>query len=953
VPDKSSDIAKRIILKCISESLTVEQACGEAGKSLKSYEYYRSTDRTWADMVDRTRLGLKDKIFASGDVHDIGFVEFRQRFLHSRTFPHQQNIVDVIEGREPSWLHPSMKFEPGLAANRVLINIPPNHAKSITITVDYVTWQVARNPNFRVLIVSQTQQLAADFLYAIKNRLTHPVYQDLQNAYAAGVGFNSKSASWQATRVTFGDELRQSSEKDPNIEAVGIGGQIYGKRADMIIVDDAVTLKNANEFEKQIRWLTQDVRSRLNPTGKLIIIGTRVASVDLYRELRSEDRYPGGQVPWKYLAMPALLEANEDPDKWVTLWPASDAPFDGQLESDLNADGLYPRWSGRNLYNERQAMDAATWALVYQQQDVSENAAFDQVCVRGSIDAMRKSGPLVAGHPGHPRDLSGFTFIAGLDPAMVGDTAAICYGIDRATSKRYIVDAIKITRPSPAAIRNLIFDWTSIYPISEWVVEKNAFQSFLTQDEGIRMHLANRGIQFKEHHTGSNKWDSGFGVAAMSTLFGTKQADGKHHRDNLIHLPSDQTENVKALLEQLITWTPTTKGKTDMVMALWFKLKTDTPLWTTSGWKTMGTVKDGDFVATAEGSAAQVVGLTPIFKEPVFKVTMSDGTYLVATAEHKWWVTPKTFANKRLEPRWVMTSELLSPEFKDSLIAIPKPIELPEQDLLIDPYVLGVWLGDGDARQATIYAHKDDKPFMRANIEATGCKTSDHSNDKSFGVTGIRGKLVELNLLNNKHIPEMYLNGSLQQRLSLLQGLMDTDGTVNPGRSRSYFANVNPNLIEGVDFLAKSLGFRTNIQWYESKENVMVMGKLCNTQRYARVLFTPSSDTLNPFRLPRKAERVAVFKNTRPRNYLVVKSVEPDGEADTRCITVDHDSHVFLAGKDLIPTGNCEIRAREMLNYGKFATHHLRNPFLSKQELGKRVVYNLDEIFAEQNRTVF
>jgi hypothetical protein len=55
------------------------------------------------------------------------------------------------------------------------------------------------------------------------------------------------------------------SEKDPNIEAVGIGGQIYGKRADMIIVDDAVTLKNANEFEKQIRWLTQDVRSRLEP----------------------------------------------------------------------------------------------------------------------------------------------------------------------------------------------------------------------------------------------------------------------------------------------------------------------------------------------------------------------------------------------------------------------------------------------------------------------------------------------------------------------------------------------------------------------------------------------------------------------------------------------------------------------------------------------------------------
>jgi hypothetical protein len=550
--------------------MTIEQACLSAGKSYKTYEYYRRTDKMFTDKVDRTRLGLKDKSFATSDVHDITFADFRQRFLNSRTFPHQQNLVDMIEGVEPTWLHPSMKYEQGLANNRILINIPPNHAKSITITVDYVTWQVARNPNFRVLIVSQTQQLAADFLYAIKQRLTHPMYENLQNAYAAGVGFNSKSASWQATRITFGDELRESSEKDPNIEAVGIGGQIYGKRADMIIVDDAVTLKNANEFERQIKWLTQDVRSRLNPTGKLIIIGTRVAAVDLYRELRNPDRYPGGLVPWKYLAMPALLETDEDPDKWVTLWPASDAAFDGQLESDLNDDGLYPRWNGRNLYNERQAMDASTWALVYQQQDISDDAIFDPACVRGSIDGMRKAGRLVPGHPGHPRDVNGFSFICGLDPAMVGDTAAICYAIDRVTHKRWIVDAIKITRPTPAAIRQLIFDWTSLYSPSEWIVEKNAFQSFLTQDEGIRANLASRGVLLREHHTGNNKWDSGFGVASMSTLFGTKQHDGKHHRDNLIHLPSDQTENIKALIEQLITWSPTTKGKTDMVMALWF-----------------------------------------------------------------------------------------------------------------------------------------------------------------------------------------------------------------------------------------------------------------------------------------------------------------------------------------------------------------------------------------------
>jgi hypothetical protein len=571
VAENSADIAKRVILTCVAQGMTIEQACTSAGKSMKTYEYYRRTDKVFADKVDRTRLGLKDKTFAAGDVHDISFAEFRERFLHNKTFPHQQNLIDVIEGREPGWLHPSMKWEPGLASNRILLNIPPNHAKSMTITVDYVTWQVARNPNFRVLIVSQTQRLAADFLYAIKQRLTHPMYEDLQQAYAAGVGFNSKSASWQATRITFGDELRESSEKDPNIEAVGIGGQIYGKRADMIIIDDAVTLSNANDFERQIKWLTQDVRSRLNPTGKLIVIGTRVASVDLYRELRNPDRYPGGLVPWKYLAMPALLETDESPENWVTLWPASDQPFDGQGEDQKNDTGLYPRWNGRNLFNERQSMDASTWALIYQQQDISDDAIFDPVCVRGSIDGMRKAGPLNAGYPGHPKDLNGFTFICGLDPAMVGDTAVVCYAVDRSSHKRYIVDAHKITRPTPAQIRQLIFDWTDIYKPSEWIVEKNAFQAFLTQDENIKMHLASRGVVLKEHHTGNNKWDAGFGVASMSTLFGTKQlADGKHHRDNLIHLPSDQTENIKALIEQLITWSPTTKGKTDMVMALWF-----------------------------------------------------------------------------------------------------------------------------------------------------------------------------------------------------------------------------------------------------------------------------------------------------------------------------------------------------------------------------------------------
>jgi hypothetical protein len=215
-------------------------------------------------------------------------------------------------------------------------------------------------------------------------------------------------------------------------------------------------------------------------------------------------------------------------------------------------------------------MDTTTWALIYQQQDVSDDAIFDPVCVRGSIDGMRKPGRLVPGHPGHPASLNGFITVCGLDPAIVGDMGIVAYAIDPVTHKRYILDAQKITRPTPAQIKQMIFDWTAMYSPIEWIVEKNAFQQFLTQDENIRQHLASRGTYLREHHTGVNKWDAGFGVASMSSLFGTKQVDGKHHRDNLIHLPSDQNENIKALVEQLVTWSPDTKGKTDIVMALWF-----------------------------------------------------------------------------------------------------------------------------------------------------------------------------------------------------------------------------------------------------------------------------------------------------------------------------------------------------------------------------------------------
>jgi hypothetical protein len=133
--------------------------------------------------------------------------------------------------------------------------------------------------------------------------------------------------------------------------------------------------------------------------------------------------------------------------------------------------------------------------------------------------------------------------------------------------------------PTPLRIRQLIYNWTELYNPSEWVIESNAFQLFLTQDTEVTKFLATRGVPLKPHHTGTNKADALFGVASLQPLFGGEISKGlnqgyKHDGQNLIELPDMKVgEGVKTLVEQLVTWDPTVKTKhltQDAVMALWF-----------------------------------------------------------------------------------------------------------------------------------------------------------------------------------------------------------------------------------------------------------------------------------------------------------------------------------------------------------------------------------------------
>ncbi len=134
------------------------------------------------------------------------------------------------------------------------------------------------------------------------NRLSTARGERVMNPNFGTLNLEGEDAdSWKANAITLS---RTSTEKDPTIQALGIGGQVYGARANLIILDDCVTGANAHEWEKQLEWIQKEVVTRLDDEGILLIVGTRFAATDLYREIRSPKHWSNGKSPFTYFSMP-------------------------------------------------------------------------------------------------------------------------------------------------------------------------------------------------------------------------------------------------------------------------------------------------------------------------------------------------------------------------------------------------------------------------------------------------------------------------------------------------------------------------------------------------------------------------------------------------------------------------------------------------------------------------
>jgi hypothetical protein len=568
ISQASSQDRKNIILATVRMGHTIAEGCIQAGCVRSTYDYYRKKDPDFRDLIDRALQSNVEK--AKGERKEVpDFPEFCQKYLNTQLFWHHLQWFDLLEGKEPRGLHPRQRYIRG-DDDQIVVNTPPEHAKSTTLTTNYVVWRICQDPNVRILLISKTQDMAKKFLLQIKERLAESeTYIDLQQAFGPPGGFSEGSASWSADKIYVAG--RDSGEKDPTVQAVGIGGHIYGSRCDLAIMDDCVDHTNFSQFENQITWIQNQVGSRVaDAGGRMLLIGTRMETTDLYSEILKPQYYTEGESPWTYLTQPAVLESAEDPKDWVTLWPKTNRPpvtITARKLVSQDEDGLWPMWDGPALSRKRRKMSPRNWSLVYMQDQVAENSTFKQVDIDGCTDRARYPGRMFDGQPQHrPYGMDGLLVVGGLDPAAAGFTAMVVLGLDRRTGVRWLLDVVNKRAMPPHEMRAEIERLTERYGISEWRVEKNAYQASIVQDQLIRTFLSARGCLISPHHTNSNKWDPDFGVASMSTLF-----EGWRENANLIRLPSrTQSESMKALVEQFVSWMPETKGLTDIVMAFWF-----------------------------------------------------------------------------------------------------------------------------------------------------------------------------------------------------------------------------------------------------------------------------------------------------------------------------------------------------------------------------------------------
>lgn len=363
-------------------------------------------------------------------------------------------------------------------------------------------------------------------------------------------------------------------------------------------------------------------------------------------------------------------------------------------------------------------------------------------------------------------------------------------------------------------------------------------------------------------------------------------------------------------------------------------LALDTLLPTQSGWTTMGDVQVGDWLFDEQGHPCKVIRKSEVFTDhDCYRVSFSDGETIVCDAGHLWQVED---IYGRRNP-YVRDTEWLASRYKigrrghhESRFRIPmqKPLQIQSSgELPIAPYALGVWLGDGTCSGSEITLFDKDAEEIAQNIlkepgneNLTVCDygQKDHAvltvlsksvhRNREKEKTG-QARLRKLGLLNNKHIPKEYLRADCSERLALLQGMLDTDGSADRNGHVEIVIKYS-RLAEDFAELLSSLGIKFGMVL----KTVMLDGKEYGP--YHRFHFNGYRDQAF-FKLNRKLERMRVrpvrrktktgFLSHTPCDVRMIVNIEKVPTVPTQCVMVDSPSHLYLAGRKMVPTHNSTL----------------------------------------------
>lgn len=312
---------------------------------------------------------------------------------------------------------------------------------------------------------------------------------------------------------------------------------------------------------------------------------------------------------------------------------------------------------------------------------------------------------------------------------------------------------------------------------------------------------------------------------------------------------------------------------------------------TPSGWTKMGDLSLGDDVVGSDGLATSVTGIYPLGDKQLYRVTFNDYTSLEVTEDHLWAVSAwgGTPASKVRTTREIAEQIALPAKKMHLWTTVPNvaPVQHPEANLPIDPYVLGAWLGDGS--HSGKICTTDDEILQEVQKRVATHEPRFARDVTVFTVIGLRKQLRRLGLDGKrsweKFVPEMYLTASEQQRRDLLAGLMDTDGTTDP-RGRNHFVTTSDSLKEAVIALVQSLGGKGQGKKFKTRSQ---NGPSRDAWWISLALDTPM------FYLPRKRDR---FKTVRATRKIV--SVVPSRVAPAQCIRVAADNHLYVTEHYLV-----------------------------------------------------